>query len=64
MNHYVISLKQGFVEHEGNKESCNTFVRNAQSLFNTGPFLVVEGAANREAALKQVKNETRRFARR
>lgn len=60
MTSYVIHLKKGFVEHEGTKQSCTDYVRNAQSLFNAGPFVVVEGAANREATLRQIKAKKQR----
>lgn len=50
--YYVINLKHRMVEHESRSEDeCKTFVRNAQALFNVGPFIVVKGAAERIKAL-------------
>lgn len=53
---YVIDARRGYVSHEGNEASCHEYVRNATSLFSVGPFYVVDGAKNRDATIKDIKN--------
>ena len=49
---YVINLKQGYVEHEGNKASCELYVSNVQYLFGPKQLIIVDGAKQRDTVLK------------